>query len=167
MFDPLGGAAPGGSLGFTPTAGQAAAGCNLLPAGPIRDACLLAGSFLPGGQTPVEAAVAIALPSRGGTALATSPMVQPTLTQRLVHECPRFVNGKGILWMDFSGNVVCLPRGHNGRDIGLIRKNPKRKKAFITAAEKNALTKVDKTRKKAKVFAKLAGLHTHTAHRGR
>lgn len=69
--------------------------------------------------------------------------------------------------MAANGQVVCLPRGHNGRDLGLVRKNPKRKKAFISAAQIKQLKSVDKTKKKAKKFAKLAGLHTHTAHRGR
>ena len=91
----------------------------------------------------------------------------PIIVNRQVHQCPRFVNGTGILWMNAAGTVVCLPRGHNGKDLGLVRKNPKRAKAFISAAQIKQLKSVDKTRKKAKVFAKLAGLHTHTAHRGR
>jgi len=83
------------------------------------------------------------------------------------HQCPRFANGVGILWMGPQGTVVCLPRGHNGRDLGLVRKNPKRKKAFISAAQIKQLKSVDKTKKKAKQFAKLAGLHTHSGHRKR
>jgi len=83
-------------------------------------------------------------------------------------QCPRYANGTGILWMQpLSGQVVCLPRGVNGGPFGLIRKNKPRRKAYITAAEIKQLKSVDRTKKKAKSFAKLAGLHTHAAHRSR
>jgi len=166
--------APGGSLGFnqnqfsiTPQQGQA--GCMLIPEGFLRDVCLSGLSFLPGGQEPTFTPTTPGAPA-GPTTLPTgvvSNIQTPALVQRTVHECPRFINGKGILWMGVDGTVVCLPRGHNGRDIGLIRKNPKRKKAFISAAMIKQLKSVDKTKKKAKTFAKLAGLHTHAGHRGR
>jgi len=163
------GAPPGATgFGFTPTPQQGAGACNLLPAGAARDACLVAATFLPGGQTPTFSPLGatpggfISPPATGG-----GGMQAPMVVQRLVHKCPRFANGTGILWMNMAGQVVCLPRGHNGKDLGLIRKNPKRKKAFISAAQIKQLKSVDRTKKKAKVFAKLAGLHTHKGHRSR
>lgn len=159
---------PAGALSFVPLGGVATAGCNLLPPGAARDACLVAATFLPGGQRPTFSPEGA---TPGGfitpPTIATSNLQAPQLVNRVVHQCPRFVNGVGILWMNAAGTVVCLPRGHNGRDLGLMRKNPKRKKAFISAAQIKQLKSVDKTKKKAKKFARLAGLHVHTAHRSR
>ncbi len=73
--------------------------------------------------------------------------------------CPTYADGKkGILWMmPLSGEIVCLPRGVNGKGFGLIRKNKPRAKAFISAAENKLLTKRDTLEKKAKDFATKAG----------
>jgi len=160
------GAPPGaGGFTFTPTPGQGTAACNLLPPGAARDACLVAATFLPGGQTPTFTPTGATPGGIINPPLIGGPVTVPEVVSRQVHECPRYVNGKGILWMDIGGNVVCLPRGHNGRDFGLIRKNPKRKKPYISAAQIKQLKSVDRTKKKAKAFAKLAGLHTHAGHR--
>lgn len=109
------------------------------------------------GVTPGEASV-------GG-----SGIFSPTATYPRRLKCPKYADGRtGILWMSaLNGQVVCLPRGVNGRGFGLIRKNPPRKKAYISAAEWKALKAKEKYTKKAKAFAKAAGLHTHKAHRGR
>lgn len=160
---------PPGSSGFlglpiTPTLGGQA--CSFLPPGALRDACLVAATLLPGGQTPTFSPEG-ATPGGFITPPVVSGLQPPIVVNRRVHQCPSFANGVGILWMNAAGTVVCLPRGHNGKDLGLVRKNPKRAKAFISAAQIKQLKSVDKTKKKAKVFAKLAGLHTHTAHRSR
>jgi len=162
------GAPPGaGGFTFTPLGPIANVGCNLLPPGAARDACLVAATFLPGGQTPTFSPQGATPGGMVGPPLGTSNLQAPMVVNRRVHQCPRFANGVGILWMNAAGSVVCLPRGHNGRDIGLVRKNPKRHKAFITHAQIKQLKSVDKTKKKAKAFAKLAGLHTHKGHRSR
>lgn len=159
---------PGQTLGFSPTAAQGTAGCNLLPAGAIRDACLAAaGFFLRPGTAPAlpQLPGAAAPVTGGGGGLAT-----PTLRSVTRMECPRFANGsKGILWMNINGQVVCLPRGVNGSGFGLFRKNKKRAKPFISAAQIKELKSVKRTQKKAKKFASLAGLTAHSkgAHRGR
>jgi len=73
--------------------------------------------------------------------------------------CPQYADGKkGILWMaPLSGQIVCLPRGVNGKGFGLIRKNKPRAKAYISAAENKMLTKRDSLQNKAKDFAGKAG----------
>lgn len=163
-------------LQFTPTPAQGTAGCNLLPPGAIRDACLFAAGFLPaGGSTsPITPSSGPVIPQRqtGGApvAIAGAGLQTPTLRQITRMECPRFANGgKGILWMNISGQVVCLPRGVNGSGFGLFRKNAKRAKPFISAAQIKELKSVKRTQKKAKKFASLAGLVAHSkgAHRGR
>jgi len=95
----------------------------------------------------------------GGGDAAGGGLNRPTLIARNVLECPTFADGKkGILWMNaLTGDVVCLPRRTSGKGFGLIRKNPPRKKAFITAAEKSLLTKMKSVQTRAKKFATDAG----------
>jgi len=92
-------------------------------------------------------------------ATAHGGIVSPSRVSIPTFVCPVFADGKkGILWMvALTGEVVCLPRGTNGRGFGLIRKNKPRAKAFISAADKARLTKVAGTIAKAKSFATMAG----------
>lgn len=114
---------------------------------PISGRCVLdldpgPGTGLPGGPEPE------------GVGLA-----QPQVVCIETMVCPVFAdNKKGVLWMNaLTGLVVCLPRGTNGSGFGLIRKNPPRRKAFVTAAEIKRLQGQATTRKKAKKFAALTG----------
>jgi hypothetical protein len=95
----------------------------------------------------------------GGGAAAGTGLNRPSQISRSVLVCPKFADGKtGILWMNaLTGDVVCLPRRTSGRGFGLIRKNPPRKPAFISAAAKADLAKMKKTQEKAKKFASDAG----------
>ena len=95
----------------------------------------------------------------GGNGAAGGGLNRPRATSRTVLECPKFADGrKGILWMNaLTGDVVCLPRRTSGKGFGLIRKNPPRQKAFISAAEKRLLTKISSVQKRAKKFAMDAG----------
>jgi hypothetical protein len=95
----------------------------------------------------------------GGGAGGGTGLNRPQLMARNVLVCPTFADGKkGILWMNaLTGDVVCLPRRTSGKGFGLIRKNPPRKKAFITAAEKASLTKMKRIQGRAKKFASDAG----------
>lgn len=126
---------PGGGMSTVPgiTTG--------LIAPPARDAT-------PYGSTPAEVGM-----GEGGIISPYSECV-PTL------RCPKFADGKtGILWLHaLSGEIVCLPRGVNGRGFGLIRKNKPRAKPYISAAEKRLLTKTNSLAKKAKDFASLSGM---------
>jgi len=163
---------PAGSLGFTVPAGVTdlarglvgAGGCELLPEGFARDACLAAAGIFTGGGGPPALP---ALPGGGGAVASAGIGSAPTLEAVSRFRCPDFLNGMGILWIDFTGAVTCLPRGVSGTAFGLVRKNPKRPKPFISHAEHKALKAVNRSKKKAKQFAKLAGLHTHSAHRPR
>lgn len=95
----------------------------------------------------------------GGNGAAGGGLTRPRATARTVLECPTFADGrKGILWMNaLTGDVVCLPRRTSGKGFGLIRKNPPRQKAFISAAEKKLLNKISSVQKRAKTFASSAG----------
>jgi len=101
----------------------------------------------PGGVTPGEA-------STGATGLYLPMAAQVT---RLT--CPKYANGKqGILWMaPLTGQVVCLPRGVNGRGFGLIRKNDPRPKPYISHGEAKLLRKRTTLAKKAREFARMTG----------
>lgn len=90
---------------------------------------------------------------------AASGLARPTVRSVAVQDCPTFADGKkGLLWMNaLTGEVVCLPRGTNGRGFGLIRKNKPRAKPFISAAMKKQLGVSAAASKKAKEFAKLTG----------
>ena len=94
-----------------------------------------------------------------GGAAPSAGLTRPRATSRRVLECPTFADGrKGILWMNaLTGAVICLPRRTSGKGFGLIRKNPPRQKAFISAADKRQLTKISSVQKKAKKFAMDAG----------
>jgi len=83
----------------------------------------------------------------------------PMAVDRRTLVCPKFADNKtGILWMDaMTGDVVCLPRGVSGRKFGFVRKNPPRRKAYITAAEKKHLDIHTRVKKKARDFASKAG----------
>ena len=83
----------------------------------------------------------------------------PSLVDVPTFRCPKFANNKvGILWMDpRTDQVVCLPRGTSGRGFGLVRKNPPRRKPYISAAMAKHLDLHDKVTKKAKEFASKAG----------
>lgn len=143
-----------------------AAGCSRLPQS-LQAACLAAagaltgqsqqqttGSNLPAPQDPTPGTVTPAEMSVGMTGMV-APYAQEV--RRLT--CPKFADGKtGILWMNaMTGAVACLPRGVNGGKFGLIRKNKKRPKAYISAADVKMLRKADRLQKKAKDFAKLTG----------
>jgi len=93
----------------------------------------------------------------GGT--SASGLARPTSRAVNTLICPTFADGKkGLLWMNaLTGEVVCLPRGTNGRGFGLIRKNKPRAKPFISAAMKKQLGVSSQATKKAKEFAKLTG----------
>jgi len=95
----------------------------------------------------------------GGGAAGGTGLNRPSLENRAVLVCPTFADGKkGILWMNaLTGDVICLPRRTSGKGFGLIRKNPPRKKAFISAAEKALLTKMKSVQNRAKKFATDAG----------
>jgi len=95
----------------------------------------------------------------GGNGAAGRGLTRPSAVSRTVLECPRFADGKtGILWMNaLTGDVVCLPRRTSGRGFGLIRKNPPRKKPFISAAQKKSLDRIKSVQDKAKKFAMDAG----------
>jgi len=95
----------------------------------------------------------------GGGDAAGGGLNRPRAVSRTVLECPRFADGKtGILWMNaLTGDVVCLPRRTSGRGFGLIRKNPPRKKPFISAAQKKSLDRIKSVQDKAKKFAMDAG----------
>ena len=101
--------------------------------------------FLPGGSS--------------GTTMQNTSLVSPGIRNVETMVCPTFADGKkGLLWMDaLSGQVICLPRGTNGKGFGLIRKNPPRRKAYITAADISELKSMARTKTKAKAFAKLTG----------
>jgi len=163
---------PGGSLGFTvpdtvtQLARVAVGGCDSIPEGFLRDSCLAAAGFFDRGGPPALPAI----PGGGGNGTSVGMAgvgAAPTLEAVSRFKCPDFLNGVGLLWINVNGEVTCLPRGVSGAPWGLVRKNPKRHKAFISHAEIKALKGRDKTKKKAKQFAKLAGLHTHSAHRPR
>lgn len=95
----------------------------------------------------------------GNGAAAGTGLTRPSAVSRTVLECPRFADGKtGILWMNaLTGDVICLPRRTSGRGFGLIRKNPPRKKPFISAAQKKSLDRIKSVQDKAKTFAMDAG----------
>ena len=101
--------------------------------------------FLPGGSS--------------GTTMQNTGLISPGIRNVETMVCPTFADGKkGLLWMDaLSGQVICLPRGTNGKGFGLIRKNPPRRKAYITAADISELKSIASTKTKAKAFAKLTG----------
>ena len=125
---------------------------------PITGQCTLVPSdATPGTVTPAEASVGV------------SGVLLPSLTPVMTHVCPKYADGKkGILWMNaLSGQVVCLPRGVNGRGFGLIRKNKPRKKPYISAAEKRHLDIHSRVKKKAKEFASKAGYMCKTRGSGR
>lgn len=88
--------------------------------------------------------------------------ITPTVTCVETHVCPTFADGKkGILWINpLTNTVLCLPRGCSGKGFGLIRKNRPRAKAYISAASIRDLKGMARTQKKAKAFARLAGLTT-------
>lgn len=102
----------------------------------------------PGVVTPGEASV-------GGAGLHA-----PMLVQRNRLECPKVPGQKrGIVhYYPQTGDMVCLPAGVNGAPLGLVRKNKKRAKAYISAADIKALRKISSVQKKAKAFGKLAGV---------
>lgn len=115
------------------------------------------GSVVPGhdatpiGSTPAEVSM-----GEGG-------IISPSMDCVQTLKCPKFADGKrGILWMHvLSGEIVCLPRGVNGKGFGLVRKNQPRAKPYISAAEVKLLRKKDALTKKAKAFAGLTGQTCH------
>ena len=146
--------------------------CDSITDGTLRALCKAGTSLIPTGGTGGSDGRT----STGGTVVTTDPTpgtVTPgeasvgavglqlpyarTITR---HECPRFMNGKGILWMHpQTGGLVCLPRGCSGAPYGLVRKNPKRAKAPISAAEWKVLkAKTSKSLKKfSRELAKVTG----------
>jgi len=119
------------------------------------------GRCLPQAPTvPATRIPGLSPPSAAGMAVATRGISVPAVVSVPTHKCPRFGDGKtGILWMNgLSGEIVCIPRGVNGRKFGLVRKNPPRAKAFITRGDINCLRKADRLERKAIQVAKLAGL---------
>ena len=117
---------------------------------PVTGECRLAGATTdptPGTVTPAEASVGV------------TGVLLPSLVGVMTHVCPKYADGKkGILWMNaLTGQVVCLPRGVNGKGFGLIRKNKPRRKPYISAAEKKHLDVHTRVQKKARDFASAAG----------
>ncbi len=91
-------------------------------------------------------------------------MVAPSAVAITRLECPRFGNGKiGLLWMlPLTGQVVCLPRGVNGKGFGLVRKNRPRAKPVLSAADGKLFTKAAAAAKRVKTVAGNAGFTCKT-----
>ena len=89
-----------------------------------------------------------------------APSLQaPFAVQRTVLQCPTFGNGKvGILWMSaLDGQIICLPRGVNGLQFGLIRKNKPPTKPLFTGGDMNCLRRATRLQKKFRKIDKLFG----------
>jgi hypothetical protein len=136
-----------------------------LPNGPIHPIvgnggpCILPWRRAPDGSCQIFAGER---PGPNGDGGAVGGGIAPTLTCVETHVCPTFADGKkGILWINpLTNTVICLPRGCSGKGFGLIRKNRPRAKAYISAASIRELKGMARTQKKAKAFARLAGLTT-------
>lgn len=160
----------GGTNQFNPAPLQPVgeAGCRLLPTQQLRDICLAGLGFITGqfggggpaipqmpgtgtgggGGVPGTAVGAFHATHFGGVA------IQPTLTAVSRWKCPRFANGMGILWVDASGGVTCLPRTFNGAALGLVRKNPRTPKPLFSHADAKVLKRADRLEKKLSKVAK-------------
>lgn len=92
----------------------------------------------------------------------------PQLVGVPTYKCPKIAGKTGILhYSPQTGAIVCLPRGVSGTAFGLVRKNKKRAKAYISAGEVKALRKRSSAAKKAKAFARMTGQTCRPAGRGR
>jgi len=94
----------------------------------------------------------------------TSGIRSPSAVQVRTLRCPKYADNRmGILWMSaLTGEVVCLPRGVNGKGFGLIRKNTPRRKAVITAAQGKQLDVSSSLKKKIKELSGKAGFSCET-----
>jgi len=122
---------------------------------------MIGGQCVPDAPSaPVVRVGGVSEPTAAGLVTTTRVLAVPAVVGVPTHKCPRMGDGKtGILWMvGLTGEVVCLPRGMNGRAAGLIRKNKPRAKAFISRGDINALRKADRLERKVLRVAKLAGL---------
>jgi len=135
----------------------------------VGNDCVPGTDIIPGPTTAIPGAPSTSTipgspnlftPAERGPGVATGAMVAPSAVCVNTLRCPRFADGKtGILWFSpLTNAVVCLPRGTNGRGFGLIRKNPKRKPAIISAADGKLFRKVGSMKKKVQRIAKVAGL---------
>jgi len=73
---------------------------------------------------------------------------RPTLRAVSRWQCPKFLNGVGILWMDINGAVTCLPRGTSGVPLGLVRKNIPAGKPLVSAGDARVLRKAEQLEKR-------------------
>lgn len=105
----------------------------------------------PGIMTPAEQSLQPGFQAGG--------MVAPSRVAQERFACPKFADNKtGILWFSpMSNQVVCLPRGVNGKGFGLLRKNKPRAKAKVTAAQWKQLKGAASTAAKMKTIATEAG----------
>jgi len=89
----------------------------------------------------------------GGTAMVPTAAGghlhhRPTLRAVSRWQCPKFMNGVGILWKDINGAVTCLPRGTSGVPLGLVRKNTPAGKPLVSAGDARVLRKADQLEKR-------------------
>lgn len=167
-------------LGIVPDTGlfgAGAAACNLLT-GRARELCLAAlGVILPPGPGTGGQGVGLTVPcpptvpgcpgfdptpgvaTPAEVSVGAPGLQAPFAVQRTHLQCPVFGNGKvGILWMSgLDGTIVCLPRGVNGLQFGLVRKNPPGPKPLFTGGDMKCLRKAERLQKKFRKIDKLFG----------
>lgn len=92
------------------------------------------------------------IPTAGGGQVPTTTgghlHHRPTLRAVSRWQCPKFLNGVGILWKDINGAVTCLPRGTSGTPLGLVRKNVPGGKPLVSAGDARVLRKADQLEKR-------------------